>query len=187
MALFRKLPGGFLDLAVSMVGVKLGDRLLQIGCGDGVLLAALALKVGLTGQACAADATPEGAARGEAGAARGGALVDIAVAPYHALPHPAAAFDIVVLHDVLAAARESDRRASMAEAVRVVRPGGRILIVDRTARTGLAAMLGQPAADPSYAASGGAQGALTSAGCIAVRTLSERAGFRFSEGVKPRI
>jgi hypothetical protein len=39
--------------------------------------------------------------------------------------------------------------------------------------------------DPAYAAGGG-QAALTSAGCIAVRTLSERAGFRFVEGVRPR-
>ena len=187
MPLFKKLPGGFLDLAVSMVGVKLGDRLLQVGCGDGALLAALAGKVGLTGRACAVDATPEGVARGLAGAARGGALVDVAEAPFHALPHDADAFDIVVLHEVLAAARDEDRRAWVREAVRVVRPGGRILVVERLPRTGLAALLGQPPAHPSYAASGGAQAALASAGCIAVRTLSERAGFRFSEGVRPRM
>ena len=186
MALFRKLPGGFLDLAVSMVGVKLGDRLLQLGCGDGVLLAALAAKVGLTGRACAVDATPAGAARGQAGAARGGVLVDIADAPYHALPHDAGAFDIVVLHDILAEAGDEDRGAWMREAARVVRPGGRVLIVDRLPRTGVAALFGQPAADPSYAAAGGAQGALTATGFIAVRTLSERAGFRFAEGVRPR-
>ena len=187
MPLFRTLPGGFLDLAVSMVGVKLGDRLLQIGCGDGVLLAALAAKVGLTGQACAVDATAEGAARGQAGAARGGALVEIAEAPYRALPHGADAFDIVVLYDALAGAGEEDRRAWMREVVRVVRPGGRVLIVDRLPRTGLAALFGQPAVDPAYATGGGGQAALTAAGCIAVRTLSERAGFRFTEGVRRRI
>jgi cyclopropane fatty-acyl-phospholipid synthase-like methyltransferase len=38
-----------------MVGVKLGDRLLQIGCGDGGLFAALAAKTGLTGRAAAID------------------------------------------------------------------------------------------------------------------------------------
>ena len=186
MPLFRTLPGGFLDLAVSMVGVKLGDRLLQIGCGDGVLLAALAAKVGLTGRACAVDATAAGAARGQAGAARGGALVEIAEAPYRALPHDADAFDIVVLYDALAGASDEDRRAWMREVVRVVRPGGRALIVDRLPRTGLAALFGQPAVDPTYAAGGGGQTALTSAGFIAVRTLSERAGFRFAEGVRPR-
>jgi ubiquinone/menaquinone biosynthesis C-methylase UbiE len=186
MPLFRKLPGGVLDLAVSMVGVKLGDRLLQVGCGDGRLLAALAAKVGLTGQACAVDSTPGGVERGRAGAARGGALVELAEAPYGVLPHDAAAFDIVVLYDVMAAARNEDRRVWMGEVMRVLRPGGRVLIVDRLPRAGLAALLGQPASDPSYAAAGGAPGALAAAGCLAVRVLSERAGFRFSEGVRPR-
>ena len=65
---FRKL-GDKHDLAVSMVGIKLGNALLQLGCGDGGLLAALAAKVGLTGRAAAVDATPEGVAAGELGAA----------------------------------------------------------------------------------------------------------------------
>ena len=37
-------------LAVTMTGVKLGDRLLVIGCGQAKLVAQLALKPGLTGQ-----------------------------------------------------------------------------------------------------------------------------------------
>jgi hypothetical protein len=36
------------DLIVSMVGPKLGERLLQVGGGDGLLLAALGKKTGLT-------------------------------------------------------------------------------------------------------------------------------------------
>ena len=42
-------------LAVTMTGVKLGDRLLVIGCGQAKLVAQLALKPGLTGRACALD------------------------------------------------------------------------------------------------------------------------------------
>jgi ubiquinone/menaquinone biosynthesis C-methylase UbiE len=187
MALFKKLPGGFRDLAVSMVGIKIGDRLLQIGCGDGGLLGALASKVGLTGRACAIDSTPEGIAKGEAGAARAGALVETIVAPFHALPHDPDAFDVVVLYDVLARAPEDARRRWLREVSRVVRPGGRCLVVERLPRKGLAALVGQPAIDPTYTATGGAEGALRAAGFVAVRTLSERAGWRFAEGVRPRI
>ena len=44
------------SLAVSMAGIKMGDRLLVLGCGDPVRLAQLAVKTGLTGRACAIDA-----------------------------------------------------------------------------------------------------------------------------------
>ena len=37
------------SLAVSMAGIKLGDRLLVVGCGDAKLLAQLA-RVGVPGQ-----------------------------------------------------------------------------------------------------------------------------------------
>ena len=36
-----------------MTGVKLGDRLLQLGCTDASLVAAISSKVGLSGRACA--------------------------------------------------------------------------------------------------------------------------------------
>src|SRR5438094_175662 len=39
-------------LAVSMTGVKLGDRVLVIGAGDPALIAALGAKTGLTGTTC---------------------------------------------------------------------------------------------------------------------------------------
>ncbi len=157
MGLFRKLPGGPQDLAISMVGVKLGDRLLQVGCGNGAMFAALAAKVGLTGRACAVDATAAGVAKGQQAAERAGVLVEIAEAPCRALPHDAGAFDIIVLYDVLAPVSEEDRTSSLREAQRVLRGGGRIVVVEQTRRRGLAALVGQPAIDPGYVTSGGAE------------------------------
>jgi hypothetical protein len=43
------------DLAVSMAGIQLGERLLVIGLSDAALLPALAAKTGLTGRACGVD------------------------------------------------------------------------------------------------------------------------------------
>ena len=40
-------------LHVSMTGVRMGERFLQIGCNDRALLAGLAAKVGLSGTAAA--------------------------------------------------------------------------------------------------------------------------------------
>ena len=40
-------------LVVGMTGVKMGDRLVQVGCADAARLAAIASKVGLSGRAAA--------------------------------------------------------------------------------------------------------------------------------------
>lgn len=181
---FGKL-GGRHDLAVSMVGVKLGDALLQLGCGDGGLLAALAAKVGLTGRAAAVDATRDGVAAGERGAAKGGVLVETAEAAYDRLPHDDAAFDVVVIHDLLAAMSREGRVVCLREARRVLRPAGRLTVVERI-RGGAGALVGRRHEDPDYRASGGVEPALKAAGFVAVRTLAERDGLRFAEGVRPR-
>lgn len=169
-----------------MVGVKLGDRFLQLGCGDGRLLTALAARVGLTGRAAAVDAGQAGVSAGERAALRDGVLVEIVQAPYQALPHERDAFDVVLIHDVLAPMTGDDRAACLSDVLRVLRPGGRGLIVEQMPRGGLAALFARPVLDPSYAASGGGEGSLRAAGFIAVRTLSERGGLRFVEGVRPR-
>ena len=182
---FGKL-GGKHDLAVSMVGVKLGDALLQLGCGDGGMLAALAAKVGLTGRAAAIDATPEGVVAGERGAARGGVLVEIAEAPWRQLPFDAGAFDVVVAHDLLAWLSPEERVACLREACRVLRPGGRLVVVEPAERGGLGALVSHRHQDPGYHASGGAETALKAEGLVAVRTLAERDRVRFVEGVRRR-
>ena len=53
--LMKKGRGGSMDpLHVSMTGVRMGERFLQIGCNDRALLAGLAAKVGLSGTAAVA-------------------------------------------------------------------------------------------------------------------------------------
>ena len=50
-------------LVVGMTGVKMGDRLVQVGCADGGRLAAVASKVGLSGRAVAVHTKKEAGAR----------------------------------------------------------------------------------------------------------------------------
>ena len=73
-------------LLVSMAGVKMGDRLVQVGCAHGGRLAALAGKVGLTGRAVAVVPDSEAAARATKGAADAGVLVELETAPPTRLP-----------------------------------------------------------------------------------------------------
>ncbi len=171
-------------LAVSMAGVKLGDRLLVLGCGDPVLLAQLAQKTGLTGRACALDEDAARAGRAGQVVEREGALVETLTAPWTALPLDTAAFDVVVIRDVLSQLDLHRRSLALGEVLRVLRPGGRCVVVEGAGRTGLAALLQPRAVNAEYASSGGADRALSAAGFRAVRSLAQRGGLRFVEGVK---
>jgi ubiquinone/menaquinone biosynthesis C-methylase UbiE len=170
-------------LVVSMPGVKLGDRLLVLGCGDADLIAQLAIKTGLTGRACALDEDGARAERAGRTAEREGALVETLTAPWTRLPLEASAFDIVVIRDVLAGIDRHRRRTAIAEVLRILRPGGRCIVVEDAGRGGLGALF-QRGGNAEYTSSGGAERALSSAGFRAVRTLAERGGLRFVEGVK---
>jgi ubiquinone/menaquinone biosynthesis C-methylase UbiE len=174
-------------LAVSMAGVKLGDRLLVVGCTDGSLIAQLAVKTGLTGRACAVDEDAARAARAAATAEREGALIESFTAPWTALPLESAAFDLVVLRDVLAGLDMHRRLAALGEVLRVMRPGGRCMVIEGSARGGLGALFSSQPASAEYASGGGAERAMTSAGFRGVRTLAERSGLLFVEGLKQAI
>src|SRR5215831_261593 len=69
------------SLAVTMAGVKLGDRFLAIGVADPRLIAALGAKAGLTGRACAVDADPARVPAAAAAIEGEGALVEVTHAP----------------------------------------------------------------------------------------------------------
>lgn len=176
-------------LVVGMTGVKLGDRVVQIGCAHGGHLAAIAGKVGLSGRAVAVVADAAAAARAEKAAAHAGVLVEVEIVSGTALPFDADAFDLAVIDDTgggFGGMRAEDRVAIVRELLRVVRPGGRAMINGTTPREGLAALISRAQTGPSFAASGQATAALEADGFRGVRTLAEREGLVFVEGIKPR-
>jgi ubiquinone/menaquinone biosynthesis C-methylase UbiE len=180
MPLFRRL-GGRHDLAVSMCGLRMGDRFLQVGCGDGGLLAALAGQVGLTGAAVAVDASPATAEEAARYVLRAGVLVDVKTAPIDRLPFEDGTFDVVVLYEILATLTPEQRVGCTRDGLRVLRDGGRAVAIEAAPRGGLGALLGRPPANEHYR---GAETTLKAEGFRAVRTLAERDGWRFTEGVK---
>lgn len=171
-------------LAVSMSGIKLGHRLLVIGCSDPVLIAQLAQKTGLTGRATALDEDGARAARAAGAIEREGALVETLTAPWTMLPLDPDTFDVVVMRDVLATLELHRRAAAAAEAHRVLRPGGRCLVIEPAPRAGLGSLLQKRSVNAEYVSSGGAERALSNVGFRAVRTLASRDGLSFVEGVK---
>lgn len=184
MPFFRKSAPGD-PLAVTIAGVKLGDRLLAVGMRDTALIAALAVKAGLTGRACAVDADDTRVKTAAAAIEREGALVEAVRAPWGMLPYDNESFDVVVVRDVLMTLPPQARALTASGVRRVLRPGGRVLVIEPAPRGGIVgALLNRQQTDPDYAASGGGVATLTQAGFAAVRQLAEHDGQVFVEGIK---
>ncbi|HTM24253.1 MAG TPA: methyltransferase domain-containing protein [Vicinamibacterales bacterium] len=182
MAWFRKTQSE--PLPVTMAGVTLGTRVLVAGARDTTFAAALASKAGLTGRACVVDADAERATFAALAIERDGALAEVTSAPWDRLPYDDGSFDLAVVHDVLSAVPADVRSRAASELLRVVRPGGRVLIVETAPRAGFGALLHRQPIDATYASAGGGVNTLAKAGFAAVRELAERDGIRYIEGIK---
>jgi ubiquinone/menaquinone biosynthesis C-methylase UbiE len=165
-----------------MAGLKLGDRLLQIGCDEAELLAVLAARTGLSGTAVGFDPRPDRVQEALAAAARAGVLVDVRQSSLRQLPLDSDSFDVAVLGALIASVEPEERVGCLRDVYRVLRPGGRCLAIERLPRTGLAALFDRHVTNVHYP---GAALALAAEGFRAVRVLGEREGQRFVEAVKP--
>jgi ubiquinone/menaquinone biosynthesis C-methylase UbiE len=177
------------SLAIAMTGVSLGDRLLQIGCTDASLLAAISAKVGLSGRACAIVANETEAARARRGAEQGGVLLEVEIGALTNFPFENGAFNLIVIDNqegLLSSMRPEERVGLLQEAFRTLAPRGRIVVIETAARGGLGALLKSPSppVDTHYKSSGGAVAALQAEGFRAARLLAERDGLSFFEGVR---
>lgn len=185
--LLRKTAGRE-PLPITMSGVRTGERVLQINVDDRRIAAGIAARVGLTGEATIVLTDEPRAARVRDACAEAGALADVVVAPYESLPLEGTTFDLVVVHSaggLLASLADGARAGVLHEAHRVLRAGGRIVVVEPgTAGGGLGGLF-RPAHAPSDEAADRTTDALRSAGFRPVRQLADREGARFVEGIRP--
>jgi ubiquinone/menaquinone biosynthesis C-methylase UbiE len=122
-----QLRRGFLSLA----GVRAGMRVLDVGCGTGVVTRDVARRVGARGTVVGVD--PSGAllavARRRARLEGSGARPRFRRGDGLALPFASASFDVALAVTVLLHVPGSDR--VLGEMARVTRPGGRVAVLDQ--------------------------------------------------------
>src|SRR5215211_3662791 len=112
-------------LVVGMTGVKLGDRLLHIGCAHGGRLGAIAAKVGLSGRAVAFVFDQASADRASKGAANAGVLIEVEVGAPTTITLEAESIDLAVVDDTAGLAESlngQDHANLFREIGRVLRP-----------------------------------------------------------------
>jgi SAM-dependent methyltransferase len=174
-------------LPVTMSAVRMGERVLQIGIDDAAIAAAIAAKVGLSGNAAIAVTDESAAARAQSATANAGLLVDIKVSALSPLPFDNDAFDLVVVHaarGLLASLDPSARLSAMREWHRVLRHGGRVMTIESGRATGIGSLFKHARDAEASDVNAGIVGALQSAGFRSARTLADREGLKFSEGIK---
>lgn len=115
---------------LQLAAIKSGKKLLDVGCGTGTLAIGAKEIVRGEGLVAGVDASPRMIARAKGKAARAGVDVDFVEGTAQALPFADRSFDVVMSTTVIHCLPEAQRGHCFAEMARVLKPEGRLLLVD---------------------------------------------------------
>jgi ubiquinone/menaquinone biosynthesis C-methylase UbiE len=121
--------GRFRRQLVELAGIRPGNRILDVGCGTGSLAIEAGKVVGPEGAVVGIDPSPEMIGRAKKKARRQ-ANVQFQLAAAQSLPFDDSSFDVVMSTLVLHQLPAESLHQVKTEMARVLKPGGRLLIVD---------------------------------------------------------
>ena len=123
---WRELRQRTADLAQ----LQSGETVLDVGCGTGTLAIEVARRVGRAGRIAGVDPGTEQIARARAKAARRHLPIEFQVGVIEQLLFPDQTFDVVFSTLMMHHLPAGLKRQGLAEIVRVLKPGGRLIIAD---------------------------------------------------------
>lgn len=129
-ALFLGREQSFREMTADLAQVKPGDKVLDVGCGTGNLTMVAKVRAGPQGEVHGIDAAPEMIEEASRKAGLKGLDIDYQIGLIEDIPFPDDYFDAVLSSLMFHHLPVDLKRAGFAEITRVLKPGGRFVVVD---------------------------------------------------------
>ncbi len=125
------LQAGTRQRALDLLAIERGDHVVEVGCGPGHALVALADRVGPDGDIVGLDAAASMAGRARRRAVREGVnqQIEICLGDARSLPFRENVADVAFIEDTLELFAEDEMTTVVGELKRILRPDGRLCVV----------------------------------------------------------
>ncbi len=115
---------------IELAGLQPGEKVLEVGCGTGVLSFLAKLAVGETGEVAGIDIAPKMVARAQEKADKANLEIAFQVASIDDLPYPDGQFDVVISSLMLHHLPLDIKKKGLGEVHRVLADDGRLFLTD---------------------------------------------------------
>ncbi len=122
--------------SIAPAQINPGDKVLDVGCGTGDLTLEAKKLAGPSGEVHGIDASPNMIRQAGRKASRNGVNVTFKIGLIEHIEFPENQFDVVLSSLMMHHLPDDLKREGLAEIYRVLKPGGRLLIVDMQATSG---------------------------------------------------